>query len=335
MDNSALPPISSGVSVHNKSCDESIFCEADVRAAQTKMAIQVVGDKAQAQSTESKILPNNEGKRAEKRKSEKVKDSSKMHDASRAMLDQVLQNQNTFNKSIGDLGNNVKVFWKDRESYQNEFDQDHDPVDEVCTPNKKANRSSIDNEAGIFDSSPRPNSDYGYANAVPSTSIPQSDNSNSSSFADILSKYKQAEKTGPNVNSGLADSINSLYADGLPDNGLKELMEKHSRPDSCTRLTEVRVNDLIWVLLNSFNQAQDSQAQDSRFQIFQNCLVTAGVKVTKLLDILTKHASGDVSQFVDLGMDALAVLGHGHRQLCLHRRELIKPHLSRQYVHLC
>ena len=50
---------------------------------------------------------------------------------------------------------------------------------------------------------------------------------------------------------------------------------------------------------------------------------------------LTKHASGDVSQFVDLGMDALAVLGHGHRQLCLHRRELIKPHLSRQYVHLC
>ena len=99
----------SGGSVHNKSCDESIFCEADVRAAQTKMATHVVGDKAQAKSTESKILPNNEGKRAEKRKSEKVKDSSKMHDTLRAMLDQVLQNQNTFNKSIGDLGNKVKV----------------------------------------------------------------------------------------------------------------------------------------------------------------------------------------------------------------------------------
>ena len=121
-----------------------------------------------------------------------------------------------------------------------------------------------------------------------------------------------------------------MYADGLPDNGLKELIEKHSRPDNCTQLTEVRLNDLIWVLLNSFNQAQDS-----RFQIFQNCLVTAGVTVTKLLNMLTKHASGDVSQFVDLGMDALAVLGHGHKQLCLRRRELIKPHLSRQYVHLC
>ena len=118
---------------------------------------------------------------------------------------------------------------------------------------------------------------------MPSTSILQSDNSNSCSFADILSKYKQAEKTGPNVDSSLADSINSLYADGLPDNGLKELMEKHSRPDNCTQLTEVRVNDLIWVLLNSFNQAQDS-----RFQIIQNCLVTAGVTVTKLLDMLKR-----------------------------------------------
>ena len=132
MDNSALPPVSSGVSVHNKSCDGSIFCEAHARATQTKMATHVVGDKAQAQSTESKILPNNESKRAEKRKSEKVKDSSKMHDTLRAMLDQVLQNQNTFNKSLGDLGNKVKVLWKDCESYRNEFDQDHDPVDEVA-----------------------------------------------------------------------------------------------------------------------------------------------------------------------------------------------------------
>ena len=110
MDNAALPPVSSGVSVHNKSCDESIFCKADMRAAQ--MATHVVGDKAQVKSTESKNLPNNEGKRPEKRKSEKVKDSSKMHDTLRAMLDKFCRIKTLSTNLLGTLVTRLKFYGK-------------------------------------------------------------------------------------------------------------------------------------------------------------------------------------------------------------------------------
>lgn len=50
-----------------------------------------------------------------------------------------------------------------------------------------------------------------------------------------------------------------------------------------------------------------------------------------------QESEGDTSvgEYIDSCKDALALLGHSNRQMDMTRRDLFKPNLSYDYLHLC
>lgn len=65
--------------------------------------------------------------------------------------------------------------------------------------------------------------------------------SNEGNF-EVLNSLKQdlkKEETGPRVNADLANVVNAMLKDGLPDEKIQEKMNKYHRPENCEALTKV------------------------------------------------------------------------------------------------
>jgi hypothetical protein len=159
-------------------------------------------------------------------------------------------------------------------------------------------------------------------------------------LSEIAQEFDGGDDTGPNVSEKLADIVNKRWAEKLDDSKFKSKLEKYNRPANCTRLLVPKVNPEIWANLN-----HNTKSADLRIVNFQKTLTKAGSALTKmtdsLLELRTKLSKSDTEQQKTLGelvsgnADALALLGHLNIDLSLHRRELIKPHLKREYGALC
>ena len=117
-------------------------------------------------------------------------------------------------------------------------------------------------------------------------------------------------------------------------------MEKYDRPQNCEKLTVPRVNPEIWSTLN-----HTTKGSNLKIVNFQKTLAKVGIALTQSTDLLismrAKISSSDAEQKQQLGKlvtyntDSLAMLGHIHMELLLHRRESIKPNLKKEYSSLC
>ncbi len=78
---------------------------------------------------------------------------------------------------------------------------------------------------------------------------------------------------------------------------------------------------------------------DSKFQALQSTLVKGSTAVVLLVEELAKLINGagsvDLQIVLDLGTDALALLGHTNRLLNLRRRDAMKNDLKHDFLHLC
>ena len=66
---------------------------------------------------------------------------------------------------------------------------------------------------------------------------------------EVLNSLKQElkkEETGPSINAKLANVVNATVKEGLPEEKIKEKLNKYYRPENCESLTKVRVNQSIW-----------------------------------------------------------------------------------------
>jgi len=113
-------------------------------------------------------------------------------------------------------------------------------------------------------------------------------------------------------------------------------MEKYERPESCDKVLVPRVNQEIWARLSS-----QAKRNDLRLASIQKVLVKIGAILAECADRLTtarlKHRNGGkmshegMNGLLGLQIDALALLGHANYDISLHRREVIKPTLNREY----
>ncbi|XP_068745049.1 uncharacterized protein [Montipora capricornis] len=158
--------------------------------------------------------------------------------------------------------------------------------------------------------------------------------SNEGNF-EVLNSLKQElkkEETGPRVNAELANVVNAMVKEGLPEEKLQEKLNKYHRPENCESLTKVRVNQSIWDHLTPAVRSQDVRLQKVQTSIFKGmCALTT--MINKCLDHIPSLQNGN--DLLQLATDALALFANANSELNQRRRELIKPDLHDEYKHLC
>lgn len=92
----------------------------------------------------------------------------------------------------------------------------------------------------------------------------------------------------------------------------------------------VRTNQLVWDLI-----APSTQQIDKKLQYIKKSVITSAIIMTRTVNDMAKDESCGNSQWIDNYNDSLALLGHCNRQINLFRRDLIKPDLCWDSVHLC
>ena len=102
-----------------------------------------------------------------------------------------------------------------------------------------------------------------------------------SALHDIAQDLDLSEKTGSAVDEELANIVNSLLKDKIPDEKTQAKVDQYPKPANIEGLRTPRVNPLIWSQLPAQVRTQDSKHQKS-----QNSLVTAVVAITKATDIV-------------------------------------------------
>jgi hypothetical protein len=163
---------------------------------------------------------------------------------------------------------------------------------------------------------------------------PDSDSAKKSNFKDLVEKFKVKEKVVSPVDSDLAELVNNMFQNGLPDHQLSELVKNINRPENCSMLTKTRVNQLIWDLLSDY-----TKSEENKIQYRQGRLIKTAIFITKLVNKLSECKNNEnlnvpIQELMDLGTDALGILGHCNRATNLSRRDLHKPDLSYDYYHL-
>ena len=109
---------------------------------------------------------------------------------------------------------------------------------------------------------------------------------------------------------------------------LKQLISKYDRPQNCEKLVVPKVNQQIWAKLQ-----KRQKLTDLRFSHIQESVVKASVAVTKCIDQLLKandKSSSDLRQTVGSLTDDVALLGHGHYEMSMTRRLMLKPALNKE-----
>lgn len=93
-------------------------------------------------------------------------------------------------------------------------------------------------------------------------------------------------------------------------------------------LATVKTNQPIWDIISP-----QAQSAEGKMQIIERAIVKAS---TVLVNTVNKMVDTDEnSNAIDGCNDALAILGHTNRKVNITRRELMKPEMCSEYVHVC
>ena len=114
------------------------------------------------------------------------------------------------------------------------------------------------------------------------------------------------------IDSELADIVNVLFFNGIPVSKLSDLL-KSVNIENCNMLTKTRVNQLIWDLLSDYTRGEENKTQYK-----QGLVIKAAILITKMfnkLDIFRKDNENFPTDIIELGTDALGLLGHLNRLL--------------------
>ncbi|CAB4006472.1 Hypothetical predicted protein [Paramuricea clavata] len=124
---------------------------------------------------------------------------------------------------------------------------------------------------------------------------------------EIAQSLDETERTGDPVLDKLALIANKRWNHKLSDDQLKEKAEKYPRPANCDKVLSTVTNLACTVV----------QATDM------------------LLKAKSDPKSLKIDALVRMNTDAVALVSHASHELGQRRREIIRPHLHRDYIELC
>ena len=153
-----------------------------------------------------------------------------------------------------------------------------------------------------------------------------------------LSKlYKSEGMVSDPINAKLTSLVDKMVKTSLSEEKTKEKHEKYNRPENCENLINTRVNPEIWSKVRS-----NTRSRDLKMQKLETSLLKSMIPIVKMSDKLLELKSSsesasksDVSEFLQLSLDSLALMGHSINEVNIKRRELIKPDLDDQFKQLC
>lgn len=221
-----------------------------------------------------------------------------------AMLKVIQENQDIQGKEMKTLSSRMA-------GYENDYDEEYEDAQEH------------DNDE--YDDT---HEDHDQVDATPNKR--KADDNSLSKFASMAKRVKTRETLGAKIDETLADNVTDLFRNGMNEDQFIELTkdENTPRPENCEGLAIVKTNQLIWDIISP-----QAQSVERKMQVIQKAIVKAS---TVLVNTVNKMASTDENNnTIDECNDALAILGHANRKVNITRRELIKPEMSFEYIHLC
>ena len=125
---------------------------------------------------------------------------------------------------------------------------------------------------------------------------------------------------------------------------MKEKAGRFRRPQNCENLVLSKVNPEIWSKMASRAKSRDLNLQNVQVYLIMG-LIPVVQSLQKLYDwrkmakkVADKSVSisdEDLSGITSDLCDSFSLLAHSNLQMCLRRREFIKPELNAQFKSLC
>ena len=267
----------------------------------------------------SKSTPRVSGKSVNKGKQNEPSTSkdSNNNEQMMGMLKQIMSEQNKTNAQVQMMNKRIYDLYEEPEGYdQDDLDYDENQYDEVDEVHDDVH-----------------NEDQNEHNEGPSTSKKQ--RIDDTRFSSLNKRFRSGEKCDLPVNDNLAETVTDVFRNGISEKRYRELLkdEKMAKPENCEGLVTVHTNQVIWDKLYPVTRTNDNKLKNLQTIIIKGAPALTKV-INKLDNICEKNNVDGLSQTIDDAMDALAFFGHANHELCLTRRELMKPDADEQYAHL-
>lgn len=242
------------------------------------------------------------------------------------LLKQIRDDQNKTNENVENMNKRIDYLYDDMNNY---YDDEYDPqYDE--------NDNEIDNDCDDVQSQRNGSQNDASKSDEPPAKKQKTDESNTR-FSSLGKRFRSGEKCDTKINADLADNITDIFRNGISAERYKELIkdDKMNRPENCDGLVTVHTDQMIWDLLFPATKTNDNKMKNIQTIIVKGAIVLTKV-VNKLDTILETDASksSELSGVLEDCMDSVALMGHANRQICLLRREMMKPDVLDDYGHL-
>ena len=145
----------------------------------------------------------------------------------------------------------------------------------------------------------------------------------------VEADFTDDELVGAKINQRLAN-MSKWLGITLPNDKLKALLAKHTKPENCPNITTVKVNPEIWDQMNNFRRKADLRVSN-----IQQALQKATFKSLKVCDKLVDPKPSTDKETLATNIDASVLLGHPVGELSPLHREQIKPALKAEFHSLC
>ena len=145
-------------------------------------------------------------------------------------------------------------------------------------------------------------------------------------FKNISEKFNPKEIVDSNINDELAVFVNSAFREGISDEKQTELVKEIHPPSNCNAVVKTTVSQPIWRFLKP-----QTQTDNVKMQGIQNNIIKAAINFTKHLNECDETMGQNM---VELGTNALALLGQSNKQINNKRKEFHKSDLDVKYHNL-
>lgn len=243
------------------------------------------------------------------------------------ILNTILENQKKQDEQIGTLNNKINMI-------ENEFQEcdDYEGYDDDQTYDESCNnvQRTDDNVENSDNASGKRKSDHLDTEVVQESS---------SRFKNMSKRFKSREVCDVKIDETLATNITDLFRNGMNEDQYSDMIkdENNARPENCEGLKIVKTNQLVWDIISQEAKTIDRKMQNIETSVIKGSIILAKV-VNKLADVeneLDDTQKTKLGKIIDECNDSLALFGHANKQVNMTRRELIKPELRYEYLHLC
>ena len=141
------------------------------------------------------------------------------------------------------------------------------------------------------------------------------------------------EESGPPVSEHLSKIINGKFNAQMDTVRRKEILTKYNVPSNCTSVAP-KINPEIWLKLNPHVKHQDINLYSQQDTLLH---VTSALSLATedLLNARQAKVAPDYQNIITKIIDCIALVGHVNQELSFKRRDMLHPHLTRDFTQAC